>query len=121
MVAVYIRVGSPERSVHNLNKQLSVCSNFLESNGKKIEYVYEDIISAHQLDKRFIDILDDMIKRDIDELYVQNWSRVSRNTKTIIEIVEMFRENKKRIISIENFPEVLTESFIVDGLKNKLT
>ncbi|MOA39184.1 hypothetical protein D3C78_1609440 [compost metagenome] len=60
------------------------------------------MISANQLRDRFEQILNDMIKQEVDDLFVQNLSRISRSASKVHEIDQMFRERGKFIIPIEN-------------------
>nr|WP_272509985.1 recombinase family protein [Paenibacillus chitinolyticus] len=98
---IYVRVGTQEQAEEKLGKQIVGCKQFAEDNDKRVIAVFKDVISANQRSDRFENILDEMKNQGINELLVQNWSRVSRNTKIVYEIDQMFRDQGSFIIPIE--------------------
>ncbi|WP_372011369.1 recombinase family protein [Paenibacillus chitinolyticus] len=99
-VMIYVRVGTQEQAEETLSKQISECKQFAEDNDMQVAVVYKDVISANRLGERFENILDEMKNQGIVELIIHNWSRVSRNVKSVYEIDQLFREQGKFIIPI---------------------
>ncbi|GAA4879898.1 hypothetical protein GCM10023310_70100 [Paenibacillus vulneris] len=97
---IYARVASNEQASGKLEEQINLCNQFAADNELTVYAVYKDVIGTHIPDKRFNDILEEMIINDVEDLIVQDLSRISRNSIKVLELVQKFTEQGKNIISV---------------------
>ena len=90
----YIRVSTVDQ---NLDRQVESLSKF------NIEKWFEEKISGKDMNRPELKKMLDFV-REGDEVYVEDWSRLSRSVTDLLSTVNLLAEKKVRLISIkENF------------------
>ncbi len=90
----YVRVSTVEQ---NLDRQLESLKKY------DIEKLYQEKISGRNMEREQLKFMLDFV-REGDEVYVTDFSRLSRSVSDLLNLVEMLSNKKVRLVSIkENF------------------
>jgi len=87
----YVRVSTAEQ---NEERQL------VQMQEMKIDKIYEEKISGRNIDREQLKRMLDFV-REGDEVYVTDFSRLSRSTKDLLDIIETLKDKNVRLISLK--------------------
>ena len=91
MRVAYIRVSSVEQ---NLERQVEALKKY------DIEKWYEEKVSGKDTKREQLQLMLDFVRED-DEVYIMDFSRLSRSVSDLLEIVEYLQNKKVRLVSIK--------------------
>lgn len=101
-VIIYTRVATKEQA-HvkvSLAKQVADCVKYAKDNNMNIFAIHQQKLSAKQAAEDVELILNDMVDRNVRTLLISDWSRISRDAVTLLEIKDRFKSYDKSIISL---------------------
>lgn len=87
----YVRVSTAEQ---NEGRQLEALKEM------KMDKIYEEKVSGKDTNRDQLKMMLDFV-RDGDEVYVTDFSRLSRSTKDLLSIIESLKEKNVRLISLK--------------------
>ena len=89
----YIRVSTKEQ---NTGRQFEL----LKEKGIKLDKVYEEHVSGKNTNRPQLQAMLDYV-REGDTVYIESISRLARNTRDFLNIVEMLQEKKVNLVSLK--------------------
>ena len=89
----YIRVSTKEQ---NTGRQFEL----LKERGIKLDKVYEEHVSGKNTNRPQLQAMLDYV-REGDTVYIESISRLARNTRDFLNIVEMLQEKKVNLVSLK--------------------
>lgn len=101
-VAIYIRVSTIYQEEGNsLENQKERCLQAAIERGYMVSKIYTDVESGSKDDRSgFLEMLSDMKEHKFHALIITEFSRISRNAKTLLELLEEFQTRGVDIISL---------------------
>ncbi|MGL5625007.1 recombinase family protein, partial [Cetobacterium sp.] len=101
-VAIYIRVSTISQEEGNsLENQRERCNQAATERGYVVSKTYTDVESGSKDNRSgFLQMLNDMKEHKFDVLIVTEFSRISRNNRTLLELLEQFKNYGVDLISI---------------------
>lgn len=100
--AIYARVSTTYQEEGNsLEKQKERCIQEAKEKGYEVSQIYTDVESGGKDDRTgFLQMLKDMKEHKFHVLIVTEFSRISRKTRTLLELLEDFQNHRVDLISI---------------------
>ena len=116
MVGIYVRVSTEEQasSGFSIRAQIDKLTNYCELKEWKIFDIYKDegISGKNIKDRKELNrLIEDIITKKVDNVLVYKIDRLTRSTKDLIELVELFNKNK---CSFNSFTENI-DTFTATG------
>lgn len=105
---LYVRVSSQQQ---DLGRQKYL---FSERN-IKIDKVFEEKISGKNMDREVFKQMMDWV-REGDVLYIESFSRLARNTRDLLDIVERLKSKSVKLVSLKENFDTTTSSLAVSAL-----
>lgn len=109
---IYARVSTGKQK-KDLEEQVNTISKFMSQNGVKIDEIYSEIKTGIHFDrKEFLRLLDDILKNEIDTVYVSYKDRLTRTSFGMIE--KLFQSHGVRIVIISEIdnPKTNEQEFL---------
>ena len=91
MNVAYVRVSTADQ---NMDRQISLLEKY------QIDKWYMEKVSGKNMDREQLKMLLDYV-RDGDQIYITDFSRISRNVADLLEIVETLNKKNVRLISLK--------------------
>ena len=111
---IYARV-STFKQKSQLNNQLNKLTNYCTNNNIAVGKIYKDISSGMSLDRKdFNDLLNDILKYKIDNIFITNKDRLCRTSFKTIQ--DLFSKYGTTIVSINDNYNKTEEEELLDEL-----
>jgi len=121
---IYARVSTYSQK-QDLENQIDIITNYMNSHGVGVEEVYQDIKTGMHLDRKgFNSLLDDVQANLIDSVYISYKDRLARLSYEVV--TKLFDKHNTRIVVInkvkKNDEQELFEDLmqIIDGFSMKM-
>jgi len=97
---IYARV-STYKQKNDLDNQITIIENYMNSKGIGVNKIYKDIKSGMTLDRKgFMELLKDVQNNEIDTVYISYKDRLARLSYELV--INLFLANNTRIVIIND-------------------
>lgn len=120
MNAGYVRLSKDDdkRNYISIENQKLIINQYAASQNIIIDRWYEDDgVSGYVFDRPGFTMLMDDLNKDIDSVFVKDFSRLGRHNAKVLLLLDEFRERRKRLVVIDDNYDSFTTDDDVIGIK----
>ncbi len=120
MNAGYVRLSKDDdkRSYISIENQKLIISQYAASQNLVVDRWYEDDgVSGYKFDRPGFNRLMDDLEKDIDLVFVKDFSRLGRHNAKVLLLLDEFKERRKRLIVIDDNYDSCSPDDDVIGIK----
>ena len=120
MNAGYVRLSRDDdkRNYVSIENQKLIINQYAASKNIVIDRWYEDDgVSGYKFDRPGFNMLMDDLEKDVDSVFVKDFSRLGRHNAKVLLLLDEFQERGKRLIVIDDNYDSFTPDDDVIGIK----
>lgn len=120
MNAGYVRLSRDDdhKNYVSIENQKLIINQYAAAHGAVIDRWYEDDgVSGYKFDRPGFNMLMDDLEKDVDSVFVKDFSRLGRHNAKVLLLIDEFQERGKRLIVIDDHYDSFTPDDDAIGIK----